>query len=314
MSRLIPGWTRAHLYALALLAPPLLGTAVSAWGDPPRPGPAIPALFALTAAVAVGVDPLVSFAPGLAGAAAMIFLKQSSGLWGPETFAPSSLETLAFVTTGLAAGFAGSGLRRMHRPEAAPATPTSQPAAFGPLGLLPAELGELRLEEEVDRARMYRRPLALMRISLEPLESPRPSGAEREAVGRAVARCVQSALRITDVPFACGDDCIVAILPETDRLDARRLASRLAAALRAATFHVRPEGGRAVRRPVMDHAIVRVGLAAFPEDGATAGELLEASARALAELPLTPTSADRVDRPDRVRDLTTAGWNEHPDG
>jgi hypothetical protein len=64
----------------------------------------------------------------------------------------------------------------------------------------------------------------------------------------------------------------------------------------------------------MDHAIVRVGLAAFPEDGATAGELLEASARALAELPLTPTSADRVDRPDRVRDLTTAGWNEHPDG
>jgi len=108
--------------------------------------------------------------------------------------------------------------------------------------------------------------------------------AERDELRRAVVRRLESAVRITDVPFADEKGSLLAILPETGRHDAWRMLSRLADEIRTATYFVRPQGGSAAKRPVWEHADVRLGFAAFPEDGSAAADLLAASQRPLDDL------------------------------
>ena len=115
-----------------------------------------------------------------------------------------------------------------------------------------------RLAAEADRAARYRRPLALLLISLQGAE-----GATLAATDRLAAT-----LRRMDVIAEESADEIAIILPEADITAARAAASRLAGEARAAGL---VHGGVAVK----------VGVATFPSDGTQPGELLSRARAAL---------------------------------
>ena len=118
----------------------------------------------------------------------------------------------------------------------------------------PAELDE-RLAAELDRARRYRRPLALVMLRVE---------GTAEAQGSAIDR-VSRRLRRMDVLAQYGPDELCILFPEAERGAAEVAAQRL-------VDDARGEAGGVA---------VHVGLAVYPGDAATAGELVSRARAAL---------------------------------
>lgn len=269
MSRLTPVWTEFHSSSILTIVPVALGTAVSAWTEDFWVALGIAFLFAATAAVGLAFDPFIGLVVGLAGASSVVLLKQLAGVWNPASFAGSLGEVLLLFLTGAVAGYAGSRLRR-----ASASKGSEQPGAAlpfpGSLGILPRTMGELRFEEEVDRAKRYGRALSLLRIDVD----TDPDEAEAEAVNRAVARLVENLTRVTDVPFAFDKNCFAVVLPETGIAGALTLASHLVDAAATATVATRTEGGR---RRISDFAGVRLGVASFPQHGKSPEALMESA-------------------------------------
>lgn len=278
MTRLIPGWTRTAGLVLVATALAMLAVSTSALVEHRWLPIAIPAVVLLTFGAGLALDPFVALVCGVAGAALIVWLRQMAGAWTGAEFVPSLLQVTFVIATGAAAGVAGRHLRA-HAPRGDVLTEEEEMyPVYGSLGLLRPDLGEMRLQEEVDRARGYRRPLSILRIATR-LDTDRPvTPAQREAIRRAVARMVEGLLRVTDVPFAYEEDCIVAILPETDPAGAHRLSIRVGDAVAEATFVVRPAGTRLC---IADYACVRLGTATFPGDGETVHSLLGAAGDAM---------------------------------
>ena len=204
MSRLTPVWTSLHSLFVLAIVPVAIGTAVTAWTEDLWLALAIAALFAATAAAGLAFDPFVGLVVGLAGASSMVLLKQLTGAWNPVTFVGSVGEVVLLFLTGAVAGFVGSRLRRSTTLNGTENSGVETPFA-GSLGILPRDMGELRFEEEVDRARRYGRELSILRIDIDVdrAENTQAQPAEVEAVIRAVARLVENLARVTDVPFSC---------------------------------------------------------------------------------------------------------------
>jgi GGDEF domain-containing protein len=116
----------------------------------------------------------------------------------------------------------------------------------------------LRLAEEVERADRYAQPLAVMTITL-----PRTVQTMLYQLHGRVAEWLGSvadeALRVSDFPGVLAPDELAVFLPHAGRDVARRIATRVALRLESLT-------------PV-------IGIAAFPEDGRGAEDLLAAARR-----------------------------------
>lgn len=278
MSRLIPGWTRTAGLVLLAAALALMAVSTGALVQYRWLPIAIPLVVLLTFGAGLALDPFVALVCGIGGAALIVWMRQVAGAWSGAEFLPAALQVAFVIATGAVAGMAGRHLRA-HAPRGEVLTEDEELyPVYGSLGLLRPDLGETRLAEEVDRARGYTRPLSILRLSTR-LDTDKPvTEAQAEAIRRAVARMVEGLLRVTDVPFAYEEDCIVAILPETDQAGARWLSIRVGDAVAEATFVVRPAGTRLC---ISDYACVRLGTATFPRDGETAHDLLEAAAECM---------------------------------
>lgn len=275
MTPLIPAWTRRHT-ALAVAAALVAGCAAVATTEP-WPAALIVALAAALAfAGALAFDPFVGAVIGLAAAAGSIAVKRQLGLWTGDAFTASVVETGALLLIGIVAGIAGASLRVAQRAPGAPG-PTGD-AAVGSLGLLDLDLGMLRLEEEVERAALHKRPLAVLRLSLDVHGHEGWGSAQRLAVERAVARLLENLLRPTDVPFVLDADELAAVLPETTSDEAWGIVVPILDAITRASFVAGPAGGR---HQVGEYADIRFGLAFFGEHGTTAQELLDAATSAV---------------------------------
>jgi diguanylate cyclase (GGDEF)-like protein/PAS domain S-box-containing protein len=90
----------------------------------------------------------------------------------------------------------------------------------------------------------------------------------------AVAGAMARSLREGDLAFRYGGEEFVAVLSDCSPEDALRWAERLRAAIAEASAQADPEGK-------MPRITCSVGVASFPADGATAGQLLDAADRAL---------------------------------
>ena len=276
MTRLTPAWTDRHTTLVVAVA--LIAVVLAAGVWEPWPAPVVLAIAAVGAfALALAFDPFVGVVVGLGAAAGSIAAKRLAGLWSPDAFVASSVETVALVLVGLVAGIAGRQLRVAHSGSEGPA-PSVHGTLPGSLGLLPLDLGMLRLQEEVERARLHGRPLAVLRMSLNLSLDPGWGTPERQAIERTVARLVESLLRVTDVPFGLDGTELGAVLPETSSDEAWRVVIPILDAITAATFVVRSE---ADRHSVGSHADIRVGLAFLAEHGSTAEELLDAATAAV---------------------------------
>ncbi len=269
------GWTERHTWVAAAFAIGFAGaTAGIAEAEPVMFW--VAGAVALAAIASLAVDAYGGIVIGLAVAAGLIAAKRLAGRWEPDAFTLSLAETLALVAVGASAGLAGSALRRRAASGLEDAPAAVNPV-FGSLGLLDHDVAMARLEEEYERARDHRRPLALLLLDTEIVDASLEA-AEREAVLRAVARVLESRLHPRDVPFAEGPGRLGAILPEASVEDGWERLGHVLDALAEAGFTSRRTG---TRRVLADAVDIRIGLAERGPATPSAQALLEAAAGGL---------------------------------
>ncbi|WP_433792247.1 diguanylate cyclase [Actinoplanes sp. CA-252034] len=136
------------------------------------------------------------------------------------------------------------------------------------------------LRREVERASRFGRMLTVLVLDLDHFKEVNDTyghTAGDQVLGE-FARRIRIGLREVDVAFRQGGEEFVVLLPETDAYGGVIVAERLGAAVREWPVPVDP------RRPGLDDRIsisVSIGIAVFPEHGATAQEVLDAADEAL---------------------------------
>jgi diguanylate cyclase (GGDEF)-like protein len=141
------------------------------------------------------------------------------------------------------------------------------------------------LRREVERASRFGRMLAVLMLDLDHFKAVNDTygHAAGDTVLSEFAQRIKVGLREVDVAFRQGGEEFVVLLPETDAYGGAIVAERLGAAIRDIPV---PIGSRrldtATGRPVDRIPIsVSIGIAVFPEHGATAQQVLDAADDAL---------------------------------
>ena len=136
------------------------------------------------------------------------------------------------------------------------------------------ELSRL-LDEELERAKRYQRPMAILWIDFDHFKDVNDTRghAAGDSVLKSVSKLFQDSVRSVDWVGRFGGEEFVIVLPEMDVNEARETAERLRALVSS------------VPQPVGDGSSVRltvsVGVAAFPNHGLTAAQLRAAADRAM---------------------------------
>jgi hypothetical protein len=173
----------------------------------------------------------------LAVVVAWVMARQVMGLWLPARLAQSMLEVAGLVLNlGLA-----MWLRRDWEPlqeERQELFSLRQILLAGEVGtgLLSRQVAELRLAEEVDRARQFQRPLGLLLVEIEPLPVGADSDVDMNEVQQAIIRQLVSVSVVHDIPFRAGLNRVGLILPERDWDNLYRDTDSIVAALRGGLF------------------------------------------------------------------------------
>lgn len=277
----IPGWTDAQSRVAIAGAVALMGSA-TAVAEATSLAVLVVVAVAITFVVSLAGDAWFGLVVGLALAALLTFARQQTGNWLPSHFLPAAVESAALLLTGLTAGRVGRHLRVRAPSTGIESSPT--PGVFGSLGLLPGDLGLLRLEEEVARASAYERPLSLMLMEIHIVAQELERAARAEAE-RGVARLVESLLRDTDVPFALAAHQIGAILPETDAEAAAVATARILEAIAVGSFTDRGVGQR---RRLADVASLHMVEVSLGDEFPGAGELLDGAIARLHQMRKDP--------------------------
>jgi GGDEF domain-containing protein len=273
--RAAPVWTEGHSRVAIAGILMLVGVAAALFDD----ASAVPLMMGalgLTFVLGMLGDGWLGIVVGLAIAGGVAFLRQLGGTWTPEHFGTAVLESVGLLGTGWAAGSVGKFLRLRATAYLGLGADDAL-GVFGSLGMLPADLALVRLEEEVARASVYQRPLSLMLVDIKLLDRA-IDAASREEVARGVARLTESLLRETDVPFALTPQRVGAILPETGSVAATIAIGRVLDAIGGATYTDRRVRRR---RSVASVAGVRAVVVSLGDAYRTARELLDAASASI---------------------------------
>lgn len=207
---------------------------------------------------------------GVTGAAALVAVKQRTGAWTDDSFVVSLALVVGLVASGWFAGMVSSDL---HNRPLSRGVGFETASAQGSLGLLDQEAALARLDEEMVRARVHRRPLTVLLLTVETAHDL--SAQARDSAERTIARLLETLLRDTDVPFALSAAEFGAILPETDAAGAYDVIGPVLDAASQAAFTVRDHAGE--RRKFSEVAEVSVGLASSAGGYADSDALLRAA-------------------------------------
>jgi diguanylate cyclase (GGDEF)-like protein/putative nucleotidyltransferase with HDIG domain len=136
-------------------------------------------------------------------------------------------------------------------------------------GLFNARHFALALDEELTRAARFERPLSLVMADLDLLRDINNTYGHLagDAVLQGIAEVFRSQLRQYDVPARFGGEEFAILLPETPPEQAVEIAERIRSAVAAKAFDVETSG-----EPI--RATVSIGVAAYPQDGEDANELI----------------------------------------
>jgi hypothetical protein len=232
------------------------------------------ALLALGIGQALLLPPGVGVLGGLGVAVLWVLLRQAAGVWiQPEVL--QSLLELSGVGISVALAVEYRRLWQHQQRELHELRSLQQLFVAGEVGtgLLPLDVAELRLAEEVDRAMSFKRPLGLLVVELEQRTTPTGPTAPFTEVYQAVARRLASASLLHDVPFRVGENRVGLLLPERgwDRL--YQDAESVIEALRDASF-LDPHGKR---QRVLEHIDLHVGLGIYNAEAEGTIDLMRAA-------------------------------------
>jgi diguanylate cyclase (GGDEF)-like protein len=136
------------------------------------------------------------------------------------------------------------------------------------------------LRREIERASRFSHQLTVLALDLDRFKEVNDTygHAAGDAVLAEFARRIRVEIREVDLAFRQGGEEFVVLLPETDAAGGTVVAERLGAAIRRIPVLVRSaRSTQAVRIPVT----VSIGIAVFPDHGATGAAVLEAADDAL---------------------------------
>ncbi len=174
---------------------------------------------------------------GLAAVVLWVMFRQTTGVWVRAELLQSMLEI-----AGLALNiFLAVRLRQSWEPleqdmEELQTLRRLLVAGEAGTGLLPWQVAELRLLEEVDRAKQFRRPLGMLLVEIEDLaESPAQQTQALEARQALVRQLVSTSL-VHDIPFRMGPNQVGLILPERNWDSLYQDAESIINALKGAVF------------------------------------------------------------------------------
>ncbi|MCW2622641.1 MAG: hypothetical protein JWL64_2243 [Frankiales bacterium] len=289
MARLTSDWTELRLAVAAVVLSAVITAAVAMLADAPYDLLGVGAVV-FTVAVALSLDAFGGIAAGLLGAAGLIAARKWAGDWTTAEFGLGVTLTLALVLLGWLCGLV---TRRLGEPSGSGARghALSEPyaPAYGSLGLLPAAAATARLEEEVARARQFRRPLTVVLLGVEITDRSLPE-ASRAAALRGVARLLESLVPESAVPFALTADELGAVLLETAGTQAWDVLGPVIDAARRASFSA---GGQEERRSLRDCVQLHAALVELTPDLLHAEDVLAAARRSLALDSRTGAGADQ---------------------
>jgi GGDEF domain-containing protein len=273
MGRLIPVWTEQQALVATAAVVALIG-AGAGLTEGGVGGLLLTGAVAIVFVAALAWDSWVGLVIGLGAAALVTFIRQATGSWMPVEFGPAAVESVALVATGWSAGRAGS---RLRLGDARALEHSNAGGVFGSVGMLSADLGLVRLEEEVARGTSYQRPLSLMLLEATIMDAALGKAVRDEAF-RAVARVTETMLREMDVPFLFTHRRMGAILPETDSGAAAIATGRVLEGMAATTFVDRQSN---LRLPLASAVTLRLAVVSLSPMYSTAEAMLAA---AMAEL------------------------------
>jgi GGDEF domain-containing protein len=145
------------------------------------------------------------------------------------------------------------------------------------IGLLKSSIGTLRLNEEEDRSVRYRRPFALVLITVQPIHGLDWGSHEKLELMRAVATSIKDTTRETDIPFLAGDHQIAVILPETETGGANKVVNNILNRMTTTQFVI-PSGKSTL---IQSRVQLRFGFAAFLGVSHTKINMMEAAQKSL---------------------------------
>ena len=141
------------------------------------------------------------------------------------------------------------------------------------------------LRREVERASRFGRMLTVLVLDLDHFKDVNDTygHAAGDTVLGEFARRIRVGLREVDVAFRQGGEEFVVLLPETDAYGGVIVAERLGAAVREIPVPIDPRRHDAATGEPVDRVAISVsiGIAVYPEHGATAQEVLDAADDAL---------------------------------
>ena len=274
MLRLTWGWTDQHA-AVAFLFTAGLVAALAGLIDGGWVPVGVAVAVLLAGLVSLSLDVWGGAVVGLVMVAGLVAVRRGGSAWTQDDFAAATIEALAIMLAAAVAGFAGARLRRVAGGAVARSTWES---LYGSLGLLGADAGMARLEEEAGRSQRNGRPVtvALLEIVTPAADLPKE---ERVAACRTVARIIESRAGEHDLPFALAETRVGIIFPEVGAPAAWDAVGHILDACTTAEFTY---GSQRAPRKLAELVELYVGVAQYGRERDTWQTLLDAAGQALA--------------------------------
>ena len=292
--RLTSAWTDAHLGLVAGAAILALLGMLASGGSLTSPDVALSTLgiAILTFVLASLTDAFGGMLVGLVSSAAFTAVHQYVPVAHPVGFGTQALTLGLLFLLGMTSGLVADRVRRTRRISARSGGHAIQPVE-GSLGLMSSSDAALALAHEQARAELHQRPLTTATILVEITDGSLGDEEVRRA-RRAVARSLETELRVTDIVYVDTEGRLGAILPETGVAAALDVVESALIVARAATFADREQGHR---KPVADVAELRVELtplvATEPEPGPAPAKPMRTPARRKPRAPESRTAATK---------------------
>lgn len=223
------------LYGLVGAA--ILQSALALLGNEPTQSVWLLALLATGIGQALLLPSRFAWFGGLAAIVLWVMFRQATGVWIRDELLQSVLEVLGLSLNIVLAVRFRQGWEELQR-EVQELSALRQVLVAGEAGtgLLPHQVAELRLVEEVERARQFGRPLGLLLVEIEQLPGTPMEQIAAQEMHQAVVRQLVSASLVQDIPFRIDLNRVGLIMPERDWTSLYRDTEVIVAALKGASF------------------------------------------------------------------------------